>query len=482
MSSSANSNRRSEDDIESLAAAALAPPSDVGPITPLSEGQLDDMEKHTDKILSDYKDFISNMDESSSAEGLEIDAEDVGDDNENNSSSALGLASIPEDSSQSYSYSSTTSSNKGKVKYTGLQDVDFSYNYDDFKQRYDRHRYRIFSLRQHIGWIAISIISMGLLGLIGVVAWKAHEKQNINNGSSNNNNNNEIIVPPSEELDAAHQTIEKEDDLIWYDRSTGWGGLTYNDALTFCDRVQRVICPYQAICPNGEENPPYGEVNADNDDNSWVPINNPPYEWVQVGKYKTCEVFSNVHKRTWEDYTNDMGEENSEIATLMESLTRHLACCKQVKEDDDQQEGFGYDSDIFPRPPSLEEDDPSNLSQEQLAMETAALAEQLKEDLERIPRWYGEADGWTGFSYGEGVMFCADRSRTVCSYEEYCPEGPNHDPYGRRPTDGDWLAPVYIDQPLWIGVASSNACIWKGELQAEDRAKVKSILCCPPGT
>lgn len=38
---------------------------------------------------------------------------------------------------------------------------------------------------------------------------------------------------------------------VWYDRSTGWTGQTYKEALTWCDSHSNYIpCPYEVYCPD----------------------------------------------------------------------------------------------------------------------------------------------------------------------------------------------------------------------------------------
>ena len=36
----------------------------------------------------------------------------------------------------------------------------------------------------------------------------------------------------------------------WFDRSKGWTGQTYSDALFFCAKhSSQIVCPYEAMCP-----------------------------------------------------------------------------------------------------------------------------------------------------------------------------------------------------------------------------------------
>ena len=146
----------------------------------------------------------------------------------------------------------------------------------------------------------------------------------------------------------------------------------------------------------------------------------------------------------------------------------------------------GYPNDYLDRPPSIEEDDLSSFyGTNDIGKDNSIDPVYIPVD----PVWFTEVDGWTGTSYLEGVNYCASMGgRSVCTYEEYCPNGPGNAPYQgvQAPTDGkdgndkaEWLSPVYIDQPIWIGVSKTNSCIWKGILDEGDASKVKSILCCP---
>lgn len=46
---------------------------------------------------------------------------------------------------------------------------------------------------------------------------------------------------------------------VAFDRSKGWDGTTYNDAVNFCNELEdHTLCPYQAVCPFGPNSKPSG--------------------------------------------------------------------------------------------------------------------------------------------------------------------------------------------------------------------------------
>ena len=75
-----------------------------------------------------------------------------------------------------------------------------------------------------------------------------------------------------------------------FNRHTGWLGQTYTEALIFCGHKSGyALCPYDAICPNGQDKEPLGGYKdgemADEDGWSWMPVMDSPNEWIQVRFY-----------------------------------------------------------------------------------------------------------------------------------------------------------------------------------------------------
>jgi hypothetical protein len=73
---------------------------------------------------------------------------------------------------------------------------------------------------------------------------------------------------------------------VWYDRSYGWEGQTYDEASSFCANNHAgglgALCPYEAVCPNGPRDVPVGGAFEDYDANGtdvaslrqWTPLAN----------------------------------------------------------------------------------------------------------------------------------------------------------------------------------------------------------------
>ena len=73
---------------------------------------------------------------------------------------------------------------------------------------------------------------------------------------------------------------------VWYDRSSGWTGQTYSEALTWCDSHDSYIpCPYEVYCPDQKSlilsNDGLSSL-MDRDGESWAPVSNADNEWVEI--------------------------------------------------------------------------------------------------------------------------------------------------------------------------------------------------------
>ena len=56
-----------------------------------------------------------------------------------------------------------------------------------------------------------------------------------------------------------YKEVVKKFSPISFDRSKGWDGTTYNDAVIFCNELKdHTLCPYQAVCPFGPNSKPSG--------------------------------------------------------------------------------------------------------------------------------------------------------------------------------------------------------------------------------
>jgi hypothetical protein len=105
---------------------------------------------------------------------------------------------------------------------------------------------------------------------------------------------------------------------VWFDRSSGWEGTTYEAAVQFCLSLDQkmILCPYEAYCPLGPLTTiPFGGLRDDDGSVSLAPAINNRQWWVQVGGVENVCEHANFDKNWGEDGSN-------------EEQTRHIMCCK----------------------------------------------------------------------------------------------------------------------------------------------------------
>ena len=170
--------------------------------------------------------------------------------------------------------------------------------------------------------VAIIAISLGVKSrnkeeqLSKLEGEMANAESNTENGTPHSNNANDYMTNAFEPK--------------LYNRSTGWEGTTYIEALVYCGNIQDpaneyLICPYGAICPNGPDTEPitgfptiaYDMPNID--DVRYVPLLDQPNSWVQIGRKNSCIKYYDMHgtNPTW-----GVNIRENEVET------RELICCK----------------------------------------------------------------------------------------------------------------------------------------------------------
>lgn len=181
---------------------------------------------------------------------------------------------------------------------------------------------------------------------------------------------------------AVYQSVLKFNP-IWYDRSSGWNGNTYDDAFEFCTRSgpDYDVCPYDVYCPKGSGSQPHGGV-KDEPKGSWAPVGDSFNEWVRVSTDNSCVRYSTMNSGHPE--WGLTGVDNEEI-------TRHVMCCQMDNFDGDVSgsevtAGFSNVQDVY------------------------------------APTWYQRdevsADGWIGKTYSDAITFCAEKDSGIpCPYE-----------------------------------------------------------------
>ena len=113
-----------------------------------------------------------------------------------------------------------------------------------------------------------------------------------------------------------------------YNRSKGWQGQTYMDALVFCSKKGLAVCPYDAICPNGMHGEPLGGYrDGSSGDWEWLPIVDDYNEWVQGSAREKCVKYSHKYsgkKPAWGVTKSD--DDGNAVSTI----TENIMCCVNV--------------------------------------------------------------------------------------------------------------------------------------------------------
>ena len=265
---------------------------------------------------------------------------------------------------------------------------------------------------------------------------------------------------------------------IWYDRSTGWEGRTYQDAVTWCDSYHNYIpCPYEVYCPN-QKNLMAGIL--DQEGESWAPIVNQENEWVQVGTGGVCEIYSERfgEKPEW----GVSGANN-------EAITRHIMCCRAhallPEEEDTQSQSDEYVMKATSPPLPLE------TAQTESAIDESELDfDKLEVKLTEYynPTWFDRETGWKGQTYQESKDFCnAISGYSPCPYFVYCP-GNGSNVLGGRKDDGESWAAVIDRDNEWVQVGAGGECnlysVTEGESPSWGLSGVNNeeitrhIMCC----
>eukprot|EP00581_Thalassiosira_minuscula_P016021 CAMPEP_0183722956 /NCGR_PEP_ID=MMETSP0737-20130205/14739_1 /TAXON_ID=385413 /ORGANISM="Thalassiosira miniscula, Strain CCMP1093" /LENGTH=1335 /DNA_ID=CAMNT_0025953203 /DNA_START=1208 /DNA_END=5215 /DNA_ORIENTATION=- len=277
----------------------------------------------------------------------------------------------------------------------------------------------------------------------------------------------------TDELDTSPQSTEMQStNGRWFDRSAGWDGKTYMDAISFCAKQELSIpCPYETYCPSGEGNLPngghYDSVEA------WAPILDIPNGWVQVGSYdqdstsESCVKYNSVHG------THPLWG----LSGKDEDLIPRIMCCKESE--------VGADlKDLNPTPTGSAT---THLEQEVL-------------DLYR-PVWFEEKHGYLGTTHEHAADFCKSVGDMVlCPVEAYCPLEQSEEPsyyvdkklfLQKEPFEGEQWAPAgtSFDEYVWVSIGknpstcSTNAPthVFMDSLNVSDGSGprlARNVMCC----
>lgn len=210
-----------------------------------------------------------------------------------------------------------------------------------------------------------------------------------------------VPPPPISEKDEIFQSVSAAYRPVWFDRSTGWKGQTYEEAKEFClSHSEYIPCPYEIYCPPTDGSGVGKKLLAgvmDSDGESWSAVINAPNEWVQVGTGGECDLYSSLYGQ---------GPEWGLSGVNNEAISRHIMCCRshpiqQGSEWNPPNEADSEGNDYVDKPlPSTDE-----------LREEAAIFKSVHETFN--PRWFGRNSGWTGQTYQQGVDFCAERDSNI---------------------------------------------------------------------
>jgi len=342
-----------------------------------------------------------------------------------------------------------------------------------------------------------------------------------NNGSgasSSTSNGNDNSQPgssnpdhsgPSDAITNALQTF----DPTWYDRRSGWEGITYIDAVNFCSsKESRVPCTYEMYCMESANGTPYRGERPNGE--QWSPISNGANQWVQVGGMFTCKRYTELHDGKKPDWgITGISLEHEHGAG---GITQNVMCCVDVhhigsldpftqwgkQEYIDHVEGDNTDETTTSAAVNVEneenEKNPEGVGNVATTSETSMEAQKREKAVIAAfqPIWFSNSHGWSGTSYEDAILFCESYNHMVlCPYAAYCPLGRGKPALpGSMVTDLDGEEWVPANGPMntWVQIGilgddEGTRCTLHHDLMGErpqwgmdgTRKDVKHhILCC----
>ncbi|KAL7517933.1 hypothetical protein ACHAWX_002805 [Stephanocyclus meneghinianus] len=255
---------------------------------------------------------------------------------------------------------------------------------------------------------------------------------------------------------------------IAFDRSKGWDGQTYADAVEFCNELENhSLCPYAAICPLGPSSKPAGGYKSSG---SWLAISDEQNGWVHLGSIDSCTKYEETYSSP-----PDWG------ITGKEETTKNIICCQITAES--------------PKVTVIKETMTASDSAPVQAPLDVRLTDEEKKQIEIVsnklqPIYYTRSHGWEGQTYSEALEFCAGKdSRVPCPYTAVCPNGKGRPPLGgvRESPKGSFV-PI-IDSPnSWVQLSSKGVCELHSSLYGSppewgltgegNEEMTRNIVCC----
>lgn len=398
----------------------------------------------------------------------------------------------------------TRSTHPNLGKYDGKR----KYKYPVFQSK----KFRMFLIMLLVGIVAVAIASAITNGFEEArrreplpdyksdLEWREHQKEEwevehgqlytgynnvaavVPDASNANNVEDAMPPPPMSNHDKTLQSVSAAYRPIWFDRSTGWNGQSWQEALDFCALYSDYIpCPYEVYCPMNKE---LLSGVMDNDGESWAAVINMNDEWVQVGTGTECELYTEKYGKV-PDWGSD-GQNN-------EAITRHIMCCRShpyqpgsvwTPPNDPESAGNDYvhkpvapahagDSDVSESVGDAiaaaggPDDDPDGKTESDATAETGVVNESVADEASdsdnassslssshhdiaaaeglssmteweiqvqtaHHPAWFSNEFGWEGTTYSDAEAFCetiphGKSTLELCPLQAYCPNGPKNE-------------------------------------------------------
>ena len=325
------------------------------------------------------------------------------------------------------------------------------------------------------------------------------------------NNQQKPHTNSNTQVDAIANAI-KTFDPIWYNRMTGWEGITYADALEFCDsHDNRVLCTYEMYCIDGPNGLPFGGMRPNGE--QWSPVSNGENQYAQVGDQFTCKRYTDLHDKKKPEWgLTGLAPEHEHGAG---GITQNVLCCRDVSHliSKPVTEWGGQDIIVNEAEDRTQETTNSAMvNLEETAVESnrgpndgakAKVSDNLSsQEREKAviaafrPIWFSSEHGWSSGSYEDAVNFCESYNHMVlCPYAAYCPLGPGQPSIPGSmilQSDGEEWVPANGPMNTWIQVGTIDGmddtkCTLHHELLGErpewgtDRSRPDlkhHIMCC----
>jgi hypothetical protein len=305
---------------------------------------------------------------------------------------------------------------------------------------------------------------------------------------------------------------------VWYTRSDGWMGTTWQEAREFCsskgsssDNTDTIVelCPYEVYCPTGPHHIPYGGYRVETPSsssvtNSRAPISDFPNGWVQVGSENACVQYSSVGVGGSSSSSSTTTHDEEDAVAMIEEVV-HEEVVNTVNEsvqNDNESQGV-----VTIVEDESKTDDVTSTTDSQVVTSTDATATNINQSFDMTstlhrkfkPFWLSSNDGWNGGSYDDAVEFCSSiRGKQLCPYSVMCPHGPQQFVMGgyRRvefEVEGEQYAPILGGENHWVMIGNMEhdgetaKCMTHRQLEGkapewglnEERKEVKKyIMCC----